>query len=253
MLGGPAQQRPGATPGSRVRRRVLPVLEDELGPGVAADAGPDRRPAARRHGPASTSSPPRSPPPRPPTTGSPVAALAGAAAAVRRRVLRLAALAAGAPASELFHEHVLAVDALLTDWRGQKWIDLPGHLRAVRRDGLLVVERAPSPPAQAAPTELPRQPAWKFGPRGGSQAVLPRDPRAFPRCCDADEIGPVDNGPERARVGTLAAWSSTATRPFPRWQGLRAGISRASLDGPGYQRVLHGVLVAADRAGHRRG
>jgi tRNA(Ile)-lysidine synthase len=41
---------------------------------------------------------------------------------------------------------VLAVDALLTDWRGQKWIDLPGHLRAVRRDGLLVVERAPSAP-----------------------------------------------------------------------------------------------------------
>ncbi|KRF37193.1 endonuclease domain-containing protein [Nocardioides sp. Soil805] len=33
------------------------------------------------------------------------------------------------------------------------------------------------------------------------------------------------------------------TRPFPRWQGLRAGISRATLDGPSYQRVLHGVLV----------
>jgi hypothetical protein len=35
------------------------------------------------------------------------------------------------------------------------------------------------------------------------------------------------------------------TRPFPRWQGLRAGISRGALDGPGYQRVLHGVVVAA--------
>jgi tRNA(Ile)-lysidine synthase len=35
---------------------------------------------------------------------------------------------------------VLAVDALLTDWRGQKWIDLPGPLRALRRDGLLVLE-----------------------------------------------------------------------------------------------------------------
>ena len=58
-------------------------------------------------------------------------------------MLRNAVLAAGAPASEVHHEHVLAVDALLTDWRGQKWIDLPGHLRAVRRDGLLVLERAP--------------------------------------------------------------------------------------------------------------
>jgi hypothetical protein len=37
-----------------------------------------------------------------------------------------------------------------------------------------------------------------------------------------------------------------ATRPFPRWQGLRAGISRATLDGPSFQRVLHGVLVGAD-------
>ncbi|WP_457208334.1 DUF559 domain-containing protein [Nocardioides sp. P5_C9_2] len=35
------------------------------------------------------------------------------------------------------------------------------------------------------------------------------------------------------------------TRPFPRWQGLRAGITRATLDGPSYQRVLHGVLVAS--------
>lgn len=35
------------------------------------------------------------------------------------------------------------------------------------------------------------------------------------------------------------------SQPFPRWQGLRAGISRATLDGPGYQRVLHGVLVAS--------
>ncbi len=63
-------------------------------------------------------------------------------------MLRTAVLAAGAPASEVHHEHVLAVDALLTDWRGQKWIDLPGHLRAVRRNGHLVLERAPSAPGR---------------------------------------------------------------------------------------------------------
>ncbi len=62
--------------------------------------------------------------------------------AVRRRVLRVAALVAGAPASELFHEHVLAMDALVTDWRGQRWVDLPGHLRGQRVDGGLQVVRA---------------------------------------------------------------------------------------------------------------
>ena len=56
-------------------------------------------------------------------------------------MLRLAALEAGAPAAEVFHEHVLAMDALVTDWHGQKWIDLPGHLRCARRDGLLLVGR----------------------------------------------------------------------------------------------------------------
>lgn len=35
-------------------------------------------------------------------------------------------------------------------------------------------------------------------------------------------------------------------RPFPRWQGIRAGLGRATLDGPGFRRILHGVLVAAD-------
>ena len=29
------------------------------------------------------------------------------------------------------------MDALLTDWHGQQWVDLPGHLRFLRRGGLL--------------------------------------------------------------------------------------------------------------------
>ena len=33
-----------------------------------------------------------------------------------------------------------AVDALVTSWHGQKWVDLPGHVRAVRRDGVLCFE-----------------------------------------------------------------------------------------------------------------
>ena len=58
------------------------------------------------------------------------------------RVLRLVALRAGAPASELFHEHVLAVEALVTDWHGQKWVDLPGRIQASRRAESLHFEGA---------------------------------------------------------------------------------------------------------------
>ena len=124
----------------RVRERVLPVLEDELGPGIAdalartaeqlredtllldalADQLLDR---ARAEG------------------GLVVEVLATAPPALRHRVLHRTALAAGAPASELTRGHVLEVDKLLVAWRGQRWVDLPGHLRALRRDGLLVIER----------------------------------------------------------------------------------------------------------------
>ncbi|HEX5916866.1 MAG TPA: tRNA lysidine(34) synthetase TilS, partial [Nocardioides sp.] len=126
----------------RVRERVLPVLEAELGPGIAdalartADqlredtalldgfAG-EALARARRD------------------LGLDAAALAAEPPAIRHRVVHRAALDAGAPPAELTREHVLAVDELLTHWRGQKWIDLPGPLRAVRRDGLLVFEDLP--------------------------------------------------------------------------------------------------------------
>jgi tRNA(Ile)-lysidine synthase len=124
----------------RVRERVLPVLESELGPGVAEalartaaqlredtalldDLAAEALASARRDG------------------ALDAARLAAVPAALRRRALHRAALEAGAPPSELTRDHVLAVDALLVDWRGQKWIDLPGPLRALRRDGLLVFER----------------------------------------------------------------------------------------------------------------
>lgn len=126
----------------RVRHAVLPMLEEQLGPGVAAtlartadqlrsdmDLLDDLAEAAHLR--------------LADADGVlPVAGLAAEPDAVRRRVLRIAALAAGAPAAELFHEHVLALDALVTDWHGQKWIDLPGHLRGRRVDGGLRVVRA---------------------------------------------------------------------------------------------------------------
>jgi tRNA(Ile)-lysidine synthase len=123
----------------RVRRRVLPVLEDELGPGViealarTADQLRADMDLLDRYADATLAD----------VTvdgGLSVEGLGLLDPAIRTRVLRLAALAAGAPAGETFHQHVLAVDALVTDWHGQKWVDLPGHVRAVRRDGVLAVE-----------------------------------------------------------------------------------------------------------------
>lgn len=50
--------------------------------------------------------------------------------------------------------------------------------------------------------------------------------------------------------GTLTRMEITGEfnvrRPFPRWRGIKAGLGRATLDGPGFRRILYGVLVAAD-------
>ncbi|MDF1606205.1 tRNA lysidine(34) synthetase TilS [Nocardioides sp. YIM 152315] len=127
---------------SRVRHRVLPVLEEQLGPGVAETLArtADQLRTDMDHLDDLAESAYADL--RAPDGALPVDRLAETADAVRRRVLRLAALAAGAPASELFHEHVLAMDALVTDWHGQRWIDLPGPVRCRRADGRLRVERA---------------------------------------------------------------------------------------------------------------
>ena len=120
----------------RVRTRVLPLLEQKLGPLVAAtlartadllradtsylDSVASSALETVREG-----------------DGLSAAALEPLAEAIRSRVLRLAAVEAGVPSAELFHTHVVELDRLVTDWHGQKWVDLPGHLRAVRHEGLL--------------------------------------------------------------------------------------------------------------------
>jgi tRNA(Ile)-lysidine synthase len=130
---------------ARVRRRVLPMLEDELGPGVteslARTADLLRGDMDLLDGYAE-----RALADAVVTDGLSVEVLQGLPAPIRTRVLRAAAVAAGAPAGETFQQHVLAVDALVTDWHGQKWVDLPGHLRARRADGVLRFERASGTP-----------------------------------------------------------------------------------------------------------
>lgn len=61
--------------------------------------------------------------------------------AVRRRVLRRAVIQAGAPAGSLFARHVEEVDRLITGWRGQRAINLPGRVEAHRQGGRLVIRQ----------------------------------------------------------------------------------------------------------------
>ncbi|MCH1866147.1 tRNA lysidine(34) synthetase TilS [Nocardioides sp. CFH 31398] len=135
---------------SRVRGTLMPLLEAELGPGVAQtlartgeqlrgdmelldDLAETLRADAARGGPGEH------------TYAAGV--LAAAPGPLRRRALHRAALAAGAPPAELAHVHVLGAEALVVDWHGQRWADLPGPLRVVRRDGMIHLAAPPPTPA----------------------------------------------------------------------------------------------------------
>ncbi|WP_374684340.1 tRNA lysidine(34) synthetase TilS [Streptomyces sp. ODS05-4] len=61
--------------------------------------------------------------------------------AVRRRVLRRAAVAAGSPAGSLFARHVEEMDRLITGWRGQGALNLPGRVVVRRQGGRLVIRQ----------------------------------------------------------------------------------------------------------------
>ncbi len=126
---------------ARVRHQALPVLEAALGPGVAealartasqlradaeflddlafAESGQLRGRASDPAGP----------------LGLDAGGLRALPAAIRTRVLRDAAIMAGCPHGALTAGHVDRIDALVTGWRGQRWVDLPGGVRARRRDG----------------------------------------------------------------------------------------------------------------------
>ncbi|TDB92764.1 tRNA lysidine(34) synthetase TilS [Actinomadura sp. 7K534] len=129
----------------RVRHEALPVLEKTLGPGVAEalartakmlreDADYLEEVAARAFADLVA-----------PDDGERVAlrldGLKEQPRAIRTRVLRMAALKAGSPAGTLAAVHVDAVERLVTAWRGQRHVDLPGGVRAVRRYGKLLLGR----------------------------------------------------------------------------------------------------------------
>lgn len=70
-----------------------------------------------------------------------IGVLGGQPDPVRRRALRYWLVEAGSPAGSLGLTHVDAVDSLITAWRGQVGVDVPGGLRVSRRGVRLEVER----------------------------------------------------------------------------------------------------------------
>jgi tRNA(Ile)-lysidine synthase len=111
----------------RVRLDALPALEAALGPGVAealARTATQLRADNEVLDNLAVSARPLE-----------VEFLAAQPAALRSRLLRDAAVAAGCPPGTLTATHVGWLSALVTDWHGQRWVDLPGGVRALRANG----------------------------------------------------------------------------------------------------------------------
>jgi tRNA(Ile)-lysidine synthase len=115
---------------SRIRQQVMPVLEHELGPRVsealARTAEMLREDMEALDDIAETLRGELGD-----DDGLPVRRMASLAPAVRRRILRAAAVEAGALPGELFRTHVLALDDLVLGARGRE-AQLPGHVTAYR-------------------------------------------------------------------------------------------------------------------------
>ncbi|WP_019549260.1 tRNA lysidine(34) synthetase TilS [Streptomyces sulphureus] len=131
---------------SRVRHEALPALEKALGKGViealartaqlsrddaeALDAwAAEAERTVRVGGPASG------------MCQLDTARLHALPPAVRRRVMRRAAIEVGAPAGSLFAVHVEEMDRLITSWRGQRALNLPGRVEVSRAGGRLVLRQ----------------------------------------------------------------------------------------------------------------
>ena len=112
----------------RVRNLVLPVMETQLGPGVtqalarSADLLRDDADALDALARFEIT-----------RVGDDVNLLGALPRAIRTRVIRQLAITNGCPINDVTRDHVLAVDALLTNWHGQGALNLPGAVSVERR------------------------------------------------------------------------------------------------------------------------
>ena len=114
----------------RTRHTALPVLEEQLGPGVTAalartadmlrDDADALDELAVAHG-----------------LPDDVEVLSKLPRAIRTRIIRRLAAAGGVSMNDLTREHVLGVDGLITRWHGQGPLNLPGNVNVTREHGKL--------------------------------------------------------------------------------------------------------------------
>lgn len=119
----------------RARRNVLPILENNLGPGIvdalARSAKILREDADALDQYADDFLSTRS------SEDLDIELLGKLPKAVRSRVLRRVILTAGAPSGSITADHVAAVEALVTAWHGQGEVSLPGGVKVGRISGRL--------------------------------------------------------------------------------------------------------------------
>jgi len=121
----------------RVRKNVLPILEENLGPGVTEalvrTADLLRDDADALDGFANeffTQIDPKN---------LKISDLERLPKAIRSRVLRLAIYQVGAPLGSLTAEHIEAAEALISNWHGQKEVSLPGNVKLLRNSGRIIL------------------------------------------------------------------------------------------------------------------
>jgi tRNA(Ile)-lysidine synthase len=121
----------------RVRKSVLPTLEENLGPGITEalvrTADLLRDDADALDGFANEFFAQADP------KNLEVNDLERLPKAIRSRVLRLAIYQAGAPQGSLTAEHIAAAEALISNWHGQKEVSLPGNVKLLRNSGRIVL------------------------------------------------------------------------------------------------------------------
>jgi len=121
----------------RVRKNLLPIIEDNLGPGITEalvrSADLLRDDADALDGFAAEYFNQADP------FNLDVKELERLPKAITTRVLRLAIYKAGAPAGSLTAEHIAAAQALISDWHGQKEVSLPGNVKLLRNSGRITL------------------------------------------------------------------------------------------------------------------
>jgi tRNA(Ile)-lysidine synthase len=121
----------------RVRKNLLPIIEDNLGPGITEalvrSADLLRDDADALDGFAAEYFNQADP------FNLDVKELERLPKAITTRVLRLAIYKAGAPSGSLSAEHIAAAQALISDWHGQKEVSLPGNVKLLRNSGRITL------------------------------------------------------------------------------------------------------------------